>query len=595
MGALSSIRVDPSIYLNLTDWTENKCSKGSYSECTVCGKLPAVLEVDRDEERYMAVIPARWRIHFDPGERLCGYCLVKRCAAIKFDVAVEALLGKVGDVRPPEFISTSDVALHPFKEQLSNMLKKVSEGKMDKGKVMESVRKCVDAAVKEIADSKEKALEIQNISTRYQRFFNEKGDFADKELLDEVALLYAFPSDILLRKIRRELQSVERAIQGLGGGELTVYYAIVMADADNMGDLTFGRASALFKDEGKELAEVFAQYFSQLISESSLASKVKEAFTAVAKEKGDEAKKKIEDILKTLRGTSVTSKDVDEVYSTFRMILDEEGIILSPAYHVALSRALMIAALKDKEEVEKLNGVTIYAGGDDLLAVLPVKNGLKLASETRKAFEGDREEGINGFHVWEQGLIPALSSTGKSYTVLFTHYMHPLYSALRIAHEYMEENSKKAEWKEQDSLKFVKDSCTVVFLPRGAGEGRKAILPLQFKDYGWTLDEAEKIAESVIIGDASHSLLYDLLNEDTINAITWLSSNNQKAASLLIKRIVKRNTIKEQKTEPIISTLTATLNLTFKKKGRGKQLTGKPLAIMILLSALYYLNARFRW
>nr|MDO8063759.1 type III-B CRISPR-associated protein Cas10/Cmr2 [Candidatus Freyrarchaeum guaymaensis] len=515
MAGLSSIRVDPSTYSDLTDWTEKKCSEGSYGECTVCGKLPAVLELSRDEEEYERMIPARWRVYFDPGEKLCGYCLVKRCAAIRFDVAVEALLGKVEAVETPDFTSTSDIALLSFKEQLVNALAAISEGKISR-EVKEAVKKhlkeCVNIAIKEIAESKEALIHIPVIVARRNRFLKGEGrklteSEVDEDLLDEMATFYALPSELLLRKARRELQNIERALRAFERGELTVYYAIVVADADNMGDLTFGRASALFK--GENLVEAFAQYLYQLIPESTLASKVKEAFTVVAREGEDEAKRKLADIMREIRGSAAAKEDVEEAYSIFRAIVDEEGVILSPAYHVALSRALMVSALKDEEKVESLNGVTIYAGGDDLLAVLPVKNSLKLVAETRKMFEGER----NGFHVRERGLVPSLPGIGKSYTILFTHYMHPLYSALRAAHNHMEETSKKAEWREQNKTKLAKDSCTVVFLPRGAGEGKGAPLPLQFNGYGWTLEKAEEIAESVVKGEASHSLLYDLLED----------------------------------------------------------------------------------
>jgi CRISPR-associated protein Cmr2 len=60
---------------------------------------------------------------------------------------------------------------------------------------------------------------------------------------------------------------------------------------------------------------------------------------------------------------------------------------ISPALHAAISESLTnFATYTVPEIVEKHNGIVIYAGGDDLLAALPVAGALQCACELRKAF-----------------------------------------------------------------------------------------------------------------------------------------------------------------------------------------------------------------
>jgi CRISPR-associated protein Cmr2 len=60
---------------------------------------------------------------------------------------------------------------------------------------------------------------------------------------------------------------------------------------------------------------------------------------------------------------------------------------VSPALHAAISEALnRFASCIVPKIVEQQNGVVIYAGGDDVLAALPLKTALQCSYELRKAF-----------------------------------------------------------------------------------------------------------------------------------------------------------------------------------------------------------------
>jgi hypothetical protein len=65
---------------------------------------------------------------------------------------------------------------------------------------------------------------------------------------------------------------------------------------------------------------------------------------------------------------------------------------ISPSYHLQLSEALANFALYLAGPiVEFFDGQLIYAGGDDVVAMLPAENALKCAQALRRAFRGDPE------------------------------------------------------------------------------------------------------------------------------------------------------------------------------------------------------------
>ncbi|MCS1410346.1 MAG: hypothetical protein M2R45_03538 [Verrucomicrobia subdivision 3 bacterium] len=67
---------------------------------------------------------------------------------------------------------------------------------------------------------------------------------------------------------------------------------------------------------------------------------------------------------------------------------------LSPSYHLQLSEALANFALRcARPIVEVFDGRLIYAGGDDVLAMVPADTALACAQALRKAFRGDTDIG----------------------------------------------------------------------------------------------------------------------------------------------------------------------------------------------------------
>ncbi len=93
--------------------------------------------------------------------------------------------------------------------------------------------------------------------------------------------------------------------------------------------------------------------------------------------------------------------------------------LITPATHSAISRALAHFSVNVVPDiVKKYRGELIYAGGDDVLALLPTDSALACAYEIQRLF-GEEWDGWN--------VMPAKTMSAG---ILIVHYKHPLYDAL---------------------------------------------------------------------------------------------------------------------------------------------------------------------
>jgi len=162
-----------------------------------------------------------------------------------------------------------------------------------------------------------------------------------------------------LRNARSAVAEIEKLI-----GEFPKYYSILLMDGDNMGKMLVG-----------------------------------------------DDMKSVENYLHPEVLGYLSSEVKDKVKRTKRLI--------TPATHSAISRALMHFSVNIVPKiVKKCRGEVIYAGGDDILALLPVDSSLHCAYKIQNIFGRDWDG-------WE--LLPAKTMSGS---ILIVHYKHPLYDAL---------------------------------------------------------------------------------------------------------------------------------------------------------------------
>ena len=93
------------------------------------------------------------------------------------------------------------------------------------------------------------------------------------------------------------------------------------------------------------------------------------------------------------------------------------------------------------------DGVLIYAGGDDVLAFLPVDSALDAAHELRTAYEDAfRQAGAKN---------PARDFT-MSAAIIFTHFKNPLRQTLEKAHHYLDDIAKDGNGRDSLAIAVMK-------------------------------------------------------------------------------------------------------------------------------------------
>lgn len=328
--------------------TEQKGEK-----CTVCGQRSALHGKDGSRSgvrafwsRIATNLAARKRytdIKPKGRERLCAICTMKRLVQRE---VLEAELGLKGD-----FPSTGEVAVASFK---AAVLKKLSHP----------------------IHGEKLARALKDHLTRL------------KEL--NVPATVAGGAVPQLAKLRRQLANVSSEVQNCA--EQLISYDGEAFFRETFTCTRLVENYGLSVDEEKiEAARRSLETFMRAATEAGISGPSK--YYAALKMDGDHAGKWLSgshERLATLR--EVLHPAVVEQLATspeWRALLDERRLI-TPALHAAISDALATFSLKLVRFVveERHAGRVVYAGGDDVLALLPVDEVLAAAQELRALYSG---------------------------------------------------------------------------------------------------------------------------------------------------------------------------------------------------------------
>ena len=539
-----TFRVDPLTEVDLTGWTEEayegkpigypKASRRGFDYCTVCGVVPAVIRVESEDVE----------LYFSRGERLCPYCLLKRLASIEeaLQNVLEILLGRKASEKlfKIHFPSLSDIASIEFREEIVKRL--------------EMLEKREPKAEREVLEYLKKAIS----NTIRGRVFIEKEELAwkaQKDLIESLEKLEIEPStrDLLksfcvtdaeslyfgeekfriiwreaLKKINSILTRFKTRID-----PPRIYYALIKCDGDSIGKLISGEISEAtnleLEDYIKGLLEGPAKEIVSYVIDGRVRDAVKKA-----EEKGIEKSR------------------VDKLKAFIDRLIEEKEILVSVAYHVSLSRALMRASTRDLERIEKMKGIAVYAGGDDLLALAPVSQELDIIYETRRSFSLG-SEALPGFEVLRSSSkscyhIPCLVSVGRSYSIYEAHYMYPMYMVIEKSNGLLEHVAKDSKWIRGDISKR-KDSCIVAYSPRGGEE--TALLSLNIssiEDLALSIKTLRSLLYDVESGKFSTSLIYDL--KDRFEVIAKLAEAKQfEILGSVVEKVFRDNFSEGKKTD----------------------------------------------
>lgn len=453
-------------------------------KCSLCGDRevvhPYVEPPVRQCKKWWAGLSERRRRHVGKGEALCAVCLVKRLALDVFKDEVRVRLGVP---------STSEIAAAPFKlavlGRFSDLRKEVAElvkAAQAAGRVDSETLRPVWRSAQEITgEDGELACDFARIDGECFWAGTEAGE--EPEEHGHVSPEMARAARALVRAAERPKLEIPRPFQ---------YLALVRMDGDDMGkwlwgDRAVGVGETLHPDTGAWLQGQLAPGHP----------------------------------------------------------LWQEQRRMTPATHAAISRACGAFALRLVPALlrERL-AYLIYAGGDDLLALVSLDDVLGLVREVRLAFGGHMEiengkeaTGFNrgrGFYrVGKEAVQTFGRRAGLSGSLVVSHHKYPLQAAVEESRR-AEEWAKKLEGKDALALSIVRRSgqatcCRI----RWTNANRSA-------DAVQDLQEISRAVRMQVLSPRFLSALMGLLRRPEAKALP------AEAIELLARREVRRHWDEEQ-------------------------------------------------
>lgn len=399
-------------------------------KCTLCGVRAALHNDGLSARDHWREVAKRVRgvkgefVTVKPGgrERLCGMCTVKRLVQRSF---FERKLGLRGG-----FPSTSSIAAASFK---SRVIEKLTDIRLAR-----ALRTHLDAlqqlglhwfaegtGAKMLPHLMARAMRlsgaVRKLAIRFLRydgnaFYDET--FTVERMRDDYDLQTVTQNQV--DAARRTLGSLLGACRELGIDAPAKYFAVLMLDGDEMGKWLSGDKAPLFSQ--------------------------------------------------ALRHEAV--QDLRTNHPTWATVLDAKRV-LSPALHASMSRALANFALSLVPLVveQQYCGRVVYAGGDDVLALLPVDQVLPAARELRAVFSGEatidsnhqvnpcfRDATVSGFLTLDDQPLLTMGPQAKaSVGISIAHHLSPLDAALAAAHR-AESAAKNQYGRNALCLHFLKRS-----------------------------------------------------------------------------------------------------------------------------------------
>ncbi|MEM0036802.1 MAG: type III-B CRISPR-associated protein Cas10/Cmr2 [Candidatus Korarchaeum sp.] len=207
--------------------------------------------------------------------------------------------------------------------------------------------------------------------------------------------------------------------------------------------------------------------------------------------------------------------------------------MVTPSLHRTISRIIRGLAQEIYPYlIESLDGFVFYSGGDDLLAVIPASNTLRLLETLYSCYSAEivkiQDQGI----FMSMGRLATLSSG-----VVIAHRLLPMFETLEKLRE--EVKSAKGEGR-QDG----RDRSSLVRLTRGLSEERASLAGglLRVQEEPRLGEGADLVLNGIKEGKLSKSFLRDLLYYLELYGMVYNSPKDGKEfLNGLIRRAVKRN------------------------------------------------------
>ena len=416
-------------------------------------------------------------------EYLCGVCMTKRLGKYAFPDMFK-------DGLEIEFPSIAEVAV-------SNIKLALLQNKLDEYKnYVEDCRRLFSDAA-----HKTNLLPLVEKQTDYED--NIGGEFLIEDFLSERNLKQALDIDSrnqLPDDKKTELQNLRRSLKNLISGctRPSPYYAVIMLDGDNM---------------GKWLKGDFAPNIDRVFHSRVL-------------------------------------ENLDEKYrKELKEVCREGKRPMSPAIHGAISTALrdysltLVKCIVENEYLGKL----VYAGGDDVLALVNLRDLLLVMVKLRAAFSGhidsklevDFTNKVNGYVELGEDLLMTMGPDATaSMGIVIAHHKMPFSLVLDKVRE-MEKKGKQMDGKNAFAIALMKHS----------GELREGLAKWCYEDISepeGTVTILKKLAGWIRKDWISNKFIYVLRDEFIrLTDATGLMNFNSEILKIEIPRLLKRATKKK--------------------------------------------------
>ncbi len=458
-----------------------------FDYCTMCSSLPAIIHLHRNVEMGSP--------HLSPGEKLCPVCLLKRLIGTKrefLDKFVKIIFSDSVSAPKLEVLSTSDVAnmylgekLAEKKEILMSPTHQNSQEREEEAEDENEAEGCGLFAEGELTTCNDITWLCRTTSQALVTFEDEDMPLGLLNKRDEASR----------EKRMRWRSCIEKYFNFGDRTGVFIYYGIFITDADRMGKIVSGelyRARIVRRamDEASLRKEELDHYVDYIRNSLNIPKKYKEYFDVALSRIREEIWRRepwkcgdctriVECIVNIVMSELVDRGIFNNMGSAagqrfvygllmffFKPVMDGSGsnkykyiysprVVPSPTYLASVSRSLMLSLLEDVKTVSEAKGIVIYAGGDDLLALIPLirpdfvekcayENFLGVMERVRTYYSHGDGDGFTRIpkETSEGYCIPMLVGLGRSQTLLMTHYRTPMGKTINLAHRILDEVAK---------------------------------------------------------------------------------------------------------------------------------------------------------
>ncbi len=398
--------------------------------CSVCGRYTAVVEKRPGSKS--TVLKER--------ERLCPYCLVKRLFRnVYSDIAVE-LFGIAPEVKV--FESLSELAGKVLIEELVEAVSKAYKNGGDVESRLKELAKAINEAYR---NSEVFAKELKR--EEIPKDLEDKISRLPKRLAEPLREIASAPPSLLVGDVEPRSSEDKDEAQRLRAKARTV-----LENVEKCVRRLIGEVAKATKDES--YVQFFDRYLKYVAIVKADGDYMGDIIGCKWGELEDKAPIRLPPTLKEILESIGALKEVAKRFENLKINWPK----VVPAHLTATSRALIVLGLKISEIIERHKGFVVYCGGDDVLAVLPVKEVVPCIEDMMKEFSkpliGFRDAAVTGFGPFAT----------QSYAVSIMHFAYPLYAMLSKLFEASEEKDLYVLAKQSKGLgkNNIKASLTVM-------------------------------------------------------------------------------------------------------------------------------------